>query len=578
MYKGKKLLAVLLALILALSAAAVGIGSLTVSAAEDEGEEVGYSWGTEITVPKKMRVGEVWSFYASGTYNNISNVDCKASTNGVISVSKSGAYISVKALKIGTAKMDVGVDSYYYGPNYSYDSKYDIVHYNITVAAPAPQAAAPTNVSIQNSGTGIYVSWNKAANAAKYRVYYKRASSNSWSWNATSNTYMHLTGLSAGEPYYIQVQSINADDERGGISKAISLTHVRTTTLYSTAYNSNGTVTVKWYAADGANGYAVAKKKSTDKNYTYYYTSSTSFTDRNVTGGALYYYQIRPYYSNGKSAAYAQWSNSKTITTLFKPTITNMNITASRLNVNWNAISGAKGYKVAFKRANDSAWNYRTVSTRYYNITNPTPNTTYYVQVCAISGSFASPWSDLRSIGLVSIGKTSLSAYNSDTRNVLSWSYVSGATGYQIAKKATTDSKYTYYTTSSTSYSDYNIVGGKTYTYQVRAYNGSGYGPWSNVASVTKKATALKKPVFTEMFEWYGRLQLEWIEVDGAAQYIVAYKKDSENSWHYDYANCGEFDLEPYSKNTLYHFQVAAVAADGSQGPWSSVYSYKSGS
>ena len=133
MKKSKKLLAAMLALIVALSIVAVGTSSFAVFAAEDNGEKLEYSWGTEITVPKRMHVGEVWSFYASGTYNNISDIECKASTNGVISVSRSGAYITVKALKIGTAKMDLGVSTYYYGPNYSYDSKYDITHYNITV-------------------------------------------------------------------------------------------------------------------------------------------------------------------------------------------------------------------------------------------------------------------------------------------------------------------------------------------------------------------------------------------------------------------------------------------------------------
>ena len=137
--------------------------------------------------------------------------------------------------------------------------------------------------------------------------------------------------------YYFQVLPIFGSSN-GTYSNVVSCTYVRNTTLQSTVYNSNGSVTVGWAVAPGANGYAIAKKRSTDKSYTYYYTSSTSFNDKNVVGGALYYYQIRPYYTNGKSAAYSDWSNTKTITTLFRPTVTNMNATAARLNINWNSI------------------------------------------------------------------------------------------------------------------------------------------------------------------------------------------------------------------------------------------------
>lgn len=75
-----------------------------------------------------------------------------------------------------------------------------------------------------------------------------------------------------------------------------------------------------------------------------------------------------------------------------------MNANSSRLNINWNAIKGAKSYKVAFKRTYDSQWNYRTTNSRYYNVPNPTRGATYVVQVCAINGNLSSPYSAVASI------------------------------------------------------------------------------------------------------------------------------------------------------------------------------------
>ena len=259
-------------------------------------------------------------------------------------------------------------------------------------ASAAKAIPAPTNVRTQNSGTGFVITWNKAAGAVKYRAFYKTAESD-WAYQDTNTNSVSIQDLEYGKLYYIQLQSIGGNNVRGSYSKVTSMTHVRGTVLKTAAYNANGTVTLGWDKADGANGYAVAKRSRTDNKYTYYYTSDTSFTDKDVKGGTVYYYQINPYYTNGKSAAYSHWSNTKSLTTLFRPSITSINCTTERMNINWNSISGAKSYKLAFKRATDSAWNFRVTSSRYYNVAKPTEGATYYIQVCAVCDDLASPYS-----------------------------------------------------------------------------------------------------------------------------------------------------------------------------------------
>lgn len=255
------------------------------------------------------------------------------------------------------------------------------------------------SLSVENKNNGLHVQWSALNGATGYKMFYKTSYA-AWSSTIVNGTSFDFQTGTPGYMYYFQILPIFGSSN-GTYSNVVSCTYVRNTTLQSTAYNSNGSVTVGWAVAPGANGYAIAKKRSTDKSYTYYYTSSTSFNDKNVVGGALYYYQIRPYYTNGKSAAYSDWSNTKTITTLFRPTVTNMNATAARLNINWNSIKGAQEYKVAFKRSYDSAWNFRTTISRYYNVPNPTRGATYYVQVCAISGNLAGQYSTVNSIKIL---------------------------------------------------------------------------------------------------------------------------------------------------------------------------------
>ena len=261
-------------------------------------------------------------------------------------------------------------------------------------AAGSEPPYAPTKVAVQNSGTGFSVTWSKAAGAAKYRVYYKTKESG-WYYKDAKTNDVNISNLLYGKLYYVQVQSIGSNNARGGCTKVTSMTHVRTTKLVSAAYNSS--VTVSWNVADGANGYAVARKKPTDINYTYLYTTQTTFTDTNVDPGAKYFYQVRPYYSNGKSAAYAPWSNTLSLTTIQKPTITDVSSTDENMSISWDAANGATSYKLAFKRDTDTAWNFGTTDLRCYDVPDPAPGATYYVQVCPINGNLAGPYSAVES-------------------------------------------------------------------------------------------------------------------------------------------------------------------------------------
>lgn len=344
------------------------------------------------------------------------------------------------------------------------------------------------------------------------------------------------------------------------------------TTINSISYNSNATVTLSWSKASSANKYEIAKKKLNDKNYTKLYTTSTTFNDRSVSCGTIYYYQIRPLYTSGASTIYGKWSNVKAITTLYRPTITNMNITSARLNINWNKIKGVTKYKVAFKRATDKAWNYRETKSNYYNVVKPTPNVTYYVQVCPMNGSIMGQYSKASSIALYTIAKPVVSAKFNGSRVDLSWKAVPGATGYQIAKKSYYDTNFYYYYVNTPSFTDYDFVWDTSNYYQVRAYSGSTYGPWSSVATVS----TLQAPEVEVYGSWYNdyEFEVEWSYVWGADSYIVAYKTASEPNWHYITTYDTYCELYAYDSD-LYYIQVCAIGDGGVQGPYSRVYSYR---
>lgn len=278
--------------------------------------------------------------------------------------------------------------------------------------------------------------------------------------------------------------------------------------LKSTAYNSNATVTIGWQkGSGGATGFQIAKKKLGDKSYSYFYVgggNTKSYNDKSVVCGTIYYYQVRTVYKVGKNTNYGAWSNSKTITTLYRPTITSMNYISYNLNINWNSIKGVSHYRLAFKRTTDKAWNYRDVKNRYYNVKNPTYGATYVVQVCPMNGSIAGQWSAAKSL-LITIGNikpqiTHTVGDNIYNRIIIEWSFPMECPTFFLYYKKAQDSSWTsekWYTSGAGGdYSESNNIStfncgcrisdaeeGTTYYIQLRVCDK--YGHYSNYSSVS---------------------------------------------------------------------------------------------
>ena len=431
---------------------------------------------------------------------------------------------------------------------------------------------APANIRTQNSGTGFYIAWNKAAGAAKYRVYYKTAESG-WEYKDTSTNSISLTDLEYGKLYYIQVQSI-ANNGTGKFAKVSSMTHVRGTVLRSAVYNSNGSVTLNWDKADGANGYAVAKIKANDNKYTYFYTDNTTLTYNDITAGTVYYFQIRPYYTNGKSAAYAPWSNTKSLTTLFKPTVTNINSTVENMNINWNKIGGVKSYQLAYKRSTDKAWNYRITTSNYYNVKTPTQGATYYIQVRAINDNLSSSWSEVAERITPVLGTPTITGIDSTYEKMtVNWSKVDDATGYEIAFKRTTDADtaWNIRQTTSPSYIVNEPTPAATYTVKVRAlYNAV---KSNESAASTHKINPLGVPTITDINSTVEKLNINWNKADGAKSYDIAFRRtniDAEGVWHHKTSTDTTLTVDNPTQGATYQVKVRAVRGNN-EGDYSEV-------
>lgn len=114
---------------------------------------------------------------------------------------------------------------------------------------------------------------------------------------------------------------------------------------------------------------------------------------------------------------------------------------------------------------------------------------------------------------------TSLTAKAGNSKVILSWNAVTGATGYNVKRSTTAGGPYTTVgaNVSTTSYVDTAITNGTTYYYVVTAVNSAAESAKSNEAS----ATPIAAPTNLTAAAGDSQVTLSWTSVTGATNYSV---------------------------------------------------------
>lgn len=151
------------------------------------------------------------------------------------------------------------------------------------------------------------------------------------------------------------------------------------------------------------------------------------------------------------------------------------------LDVFWNSVSGATGYRVDRKCGTDAYVELTTapISQTYYFDKSPVIGTACIYRVRTVKGTEVSsgtesapvtvPTAPLPETAYVSAAANSTSIY-------VTWSSVVGATEYKLDRKTSTSSfsEIASLTGATTSYSDTAVIVGQTYTYRVRVVTSGG--------------------------------------------------------------------------------------------------------
>lgn len=395
----------------------------------------------------------------------------------------------------------------------------------------------------------ISIEWTKVEGATGYDIYRKTTGTYSKIGTVDKQSTVKFKDEKAVTGVRYQY-TVRAFYNKNGIKKVSTYENY----IHGTAYPSKPNLTsvtsveynaieLKWDKVDGANGYKIYRKLPSDKNYKELitlYEQTDKYTDQTVTCGTTYQYIIKSFrYENGKT--YTSGNNSA-VSCKAVPPVVKVKVASTgynSLNVSWEKVNGATGYRIYFKKDNAKNWttlatfeNGSLTSCEHRKLTTGV-NYTYTVRAYYKDGS-KTIWGGFNQTGVTKKPVTSapklVSVTSSTATNVtVKWETVSGANGYKVMRKA--DGSKTWSTIGTTnskrlSYTDKKVSCGVKYHYTVRAYRNVSKKPvlGSYNSNGLEIMTIPDRPVVSVSSANYNKLNVSWSRSNGATGYKV-YRK-----------------------------------------------------
>lgn len=329
-----------------------------------------------------------------------------------------------------------------------------------------------------------------------------------------------------------------------------------TVKLKSLAETKSTAVTLSWYPNGACEKYTVYKRKEgatswSGKSFKTFSSSAgegiRSCTDTSVTPGNTYEYTVRGYYydNNGKAVylKYNKTGKSINVETDAPKLLSATSADYDTINVKWQKVKGATGYKVYRKKANEKTYtSLKNVSGTSFKDNTAEVGEVYYYTIRAYVGKTSNLGSfDKNGIKGVALPKkpTLKTAESVDFNAIkVTWKKVDGASGYYVYRKADGEKYYKQIaevngnkTFSST---DLSATTGVKYQYTVRAYrnrNGKPYAGLYDSKGVTATACTKVPTIKSGVSTVSDKLKLTWNKVNGASGYNVYRKLENDKSY-----------------------------------------------
>ncbi len=382
--------------------------------------------------------------------------------------------------------------------------------------------------SVESEKDGVRISWKKVTGADFYRVY-KKINGEYEIINETADgnvTDYFDAEVENNVSYSYAVRAVNetSADYAATRSDTVSTRYTVAPTKI-TLTNDDGKVVVSWSKVAGATAYRVYRRTvDADGNVSSWKyfdkITATKYSDKTAKSGTKYEYAVRAYTDGGNSVL----SSEKAIIYLAIPEFS-VEATVKGVKITWEKVAGAESYKI-YRKISDGSWKeYKTISASKtsYTDTSASSGKTNSYKIVAVKDSYKS---DYETHKVYYLKTPTVSVKNTTSGVYTSWKKVSGASSYEVYRKAGSSKSWKKIaTTKKTSYTDKNVKSGTTYKYTIRAVNSKGKSKYGSTAYETIRF--LSAPKLEKIRSTKSGVTVYWDDVKGASKYLVYRKTGS---------------------------------------------------
>lgn len=411
-------------------------------------------------------------------------------------------------------------------------------------ATAATKLGTTTIQEMAATETAISVSWAPVPGATGYDIETDGVIVDA----GESPNYVHGSLLSGTEhSYRVRAKTAAVTGAWSPLARKWTLPDIPTGIRTSATSTS---ISIQWEAVRGAEGYELDIYNTVEDN-----GNSLQYTEAGLNSNTQRTYRIRAVNASGAG----KWT-----TIIAKSTLSGVpagfTATASDTDValTWDAVAGATGYDL------------EADGVLIEKLTQPTfvhtgllPNTAHTYRVRTVNAQGASAWSSAIKVMTLPSVPGQLQADVSADRIVLTWSEVSGATGYDVeADGAVLDNG------ADTTYVHTGLSPNSEHIYRVRAKNGAVIGQWS--AELTK-ITPSDIPGNLQASVSSTEITVSWDPVIGATGYDLEVDGElKDNGLNTTFVHRG---LQP---STEHSYRVRARNRAGA-GEWSAAVTKSTG-
>ena len=405
--------------------------------------------------------------------------------------------------------------------NNKFVSDYNKEGYSNTFFAP------PVISSLQNVFGGVTVKWSKNSAIDSYRIY-RKTKNTGWKRIGTSDSGSFTdTTAASGINYTYTLRALDAENNfvsycNGGKS----VTYVKAPTINKIENTATGSK-ISWGKCSGASKYRVyyLKNKSWKALGN---TTATSFTHNKLKSETKYTYTVRCLDSKGNFVSGYDKNGTSNIF-LNPPKISSLANINGGVEIKWNTLKYADGYRVYRKTKNTGWTRIGNTEDNTFKDTNVKSGTayTYTVRCVDEDGNFASYFNNGKSVTFVKT-PTINKIENTATGSKISWGKCSGASKYRVYYLKNKSWKALGNTTA-TSFTHNKLKSETKYTYTVRCLDSKG----NFVSGYDKNGTSntfIAPPAISKVSKAGKGNLVKWKSVPKAAGYRL-YRKTVNTSW-----------------------------------------------